>query len=79
MWGHGLVENVKFVTTKSTKNTNGNFLCGSPGRFALPPSDAPCEAGRENRPGEPQGNGHFPWKLDIPCWILDIHSLAKKG
>ncbi len=29
---------------------------GSPGRFALPPSDqavGPCEAGRANRPGEP--------------------------
>ena len=28
-------------------------LCGSPRRFALPPSDALCEAGRANRPGEP--------------------------
>ena len=31
-------------------------LCGSPRRFALPPSDqivAPCEAGRANRLGEP--------------------------
>jgi len=31
-------------------------LSGSPGRFALPPSDQPndpCEAGRANRPGEP--------------------------
>jgi len=32
-------------------------LCGSPRRFALPPSDqkvVPCEAGRANRLGEPQ-------------------------
>ena len=34
--------------------TRTTRIRGSPGRFALPPSDAPCEAGRANRPGEPQ-------------------------
>ena len=46
----------KTVGRRKTRK-NVSFLCGSPRRFALPPSDqtdAPCEAGRANRLGEPQ-------------------------
>ena len=39
---------------RQKKTKKWSSRCGSPGRFALPPSDAPCEAGRANRPGEPR-------------------------
>jgi hypothetical protein len=64
-----------FCPRNTLKTRKTFFLCGSPRRFALPPSEqlyAPCEAGRANRLGEPQCDSCISdAKMLLPSFIPD--------